>query len=259
MSRPLIERVRAKVAMLLARWELPAPSPHGVAHASALYGDPLDRPSERLLDLALAAAHAARSEDLSGISARMASGPRWPDFWPGEHYALLAGLVRVLEPRVVVEVGTYQGLGALALAKNLPAGGRVVTFDVVTLDAVQGQTLRAEDLASGRVVPVLADLTRDADFERHRDTLAEADLIFVDAAKDGVMERRFLARFEAVPFRRPPIVVFDDIRLWNMLAIWRDVRRPKLDLTSFGHWSGTGLIDWQPMSTAPAGLSEGGR
>jgi hypothetical protein len=38
--------------------------------------------------------------------------------------------------------------------------------------------------------------------------------------------------------------MFDDIRLWNMLRTWRTINRPKLDLTSFGHWSGTGLVDW---------------
>lgn len=35
-----------------------------------------------------------------------------------------------------------------------------------------------------------------------------------------------------------------DIRLWNMPAFWRDVPLPKLDLTSFGHWSGTGVGQW---------------
>jgi hypothetical protein len=30
----------------------------------------------------------------------------------------------------------------------------------------------------------------------------------------------------------------------NMIELWRNVQKPKLDLTSFGHWSGTGLIDW---------------
>jgi hypothetical protein len=46
--------------------------------------------------------------------------------------------------------------------------------------------------------------------------------------------------------QRPPhaLVVFDDIRVMNMVATWRRIARPKLDLTSFGHWSGTGLIDW---------------
>jgi len=41
-------------------------------------------------------------------------------------------------------------------------------------------------------------------------------------------------------------VLFDDIRLWNMLDIWRSIDFPKLDLTSFGHWSGTGVVQWNP-------------
>jgi hypothetical protein len=38
--------------------------------------------------------------------------------------------------------------------------------------------------------------------------------------------------------------MFDDTRVLNMIEIWRRLNRPKLDLTSFGHWSGTGLVDW---------------
>jgi hypothetical protein len=38
--------------------------------------------------------------------------------------------------------------------------------------------------------------------------------------------------------------MFDDIHLWNTLGTWRRISRPKLGLTSFGHWSGTGLVDW---------------
>jgi hypothetical protein len=50
--------------------------------------------------------------------------------------------------------------------------------------------------------------------------------------------------FEAVGLQREPVVMFDDIRLWNMLPFWQEIDRPKLDLTSFGHWSGTGLVDY---------------
>jgi hypothetical protein len=32
--------------------------------------------------------------------------------------------------------------------------------------------------------------------------------------------------------------------MMNMIGIWRGIRHPKLDLTSFGHWSGTGLVEW---------------
>ena len=45
-------------------------------------------------------------------------------------------------------------------------------------------------------------------------------------------------------------IVFDDIRLWNMLRIWHGIRRPKLDMVSFGHWSGTGWFDWDAASEA---------
>ena len=69
-------------------------------------------------------------------------------------------------------------------------------------------------------------------------------MIFVDAAKDGVMEQRLLDSFESVPFRTKPVIVFDDIRVWNMLKIWRNIRQPKLDLTSFGHWTGSGIVEW---------------
>ncbi|WP_164546837.1 MULTISPECIES: hypothetical protein [unclassified Variovorax] len=40
------------------------------------------------------------------------------------------------------------------------------------------------------------------------------------------------------------MIVFDDIRVMHMVDTWRRIARPKMDLSSFGHWSGTGLIDW---------------
>jgi hypothetical protein len=37
--------------------------------------------------------------------------------------------------------------------------------------------------------------------------------------------------------------MFDDTRLPSMLKFWRELDYPKLDFTSFGHWSGTGLVE----------------
>ncbi|MGH7312141.1 MAG: hypothetical protein ACREJV_03130 [Candidatus Rokuibacteriota bacterium] len=45
---------------------------------------------------------------------------------------------------------------------------------------------------------------------------------------------------------------------WNMLAIWREIRMPKLDVTSFGHWSGTGLVEWTEPSGTPPDRAAGG-
>jgi hypothetical protein len=89
----------------------------------------------------------------------------------------------------------------------------------------------------------IGDLSDAAVFELHRSQIQQTELLFVDGPKDGVFERKLLQQLESVVFHKPLLLVIDDIRFWNMLAIWQDIARPKLDLTSFGHWSGTGLVE----------------
>jgi predicted O-methyltransferase YrrM len=202
------------------------------------------RPSERLIDIALEAVAAARQITLEDVSARMPEPPYWPDVWPGEHYRLLAALVQVLRPSVAVEIGTATGLSALAMKAKLPPDGRLITFDIVPWRGYPAGVLVDADFADGRMVQEIDDVSDPEGVERHRGILEDAGLIFIDAAKDGVQEQRFLDLFDALDFKAQPVVVLDDIRQWKMLHIWRAVRRPKLDLTSFGHWSGTGLVDF---------------
>jgi predicted O-methyltransferase YrrM len=197
-------------------------------------------PSDRLLDIAAGAVAAARTIPLDQLRERIDGPPWWPEIWPGEHYRLLAGLVEHMAPRVVIEIGTATGLSALALAARLPAGGQVATFDIVPWREYPGAVLRDSDFDDGTLVQHIADLSDPAQFERHRPLLEQADLVFIDAKKDGDQERSFLKAFGSLDPR--PLMVFDDIRQWDMLAFWRGIDQPKLDLTSFGHWSGTGLV-----------------
>jgi hypothetical protein len=91
---------------------------------------------------------------------------------------------------------------------------------------------------------VIADLTQPRVIAEYKSLLEGADLLFIDAAKDGICESRLIQQLNLCVFAKPPIVIFDDIRLMNMVYVWRLIDRPKLDLTSFGHWSGTGLVEW---------------
>jgi predicted O-methyltransferase YrrM len=225
------------------------PAPVDVRHAeySMLFSgdDEPYRPTDRLLDVALSAVQHARKVDVSSLASRVPSGIRYAEVWPGEHYKLLGGLVKALNAKNIVEIGTATGLSALTLLLELPAGGKVTTFDVVRWpDYVDGTVLTEKDFADGRLVQVIDDLQQQSVVERHRELLESADFIFIDAAKDGVMEQKFIDNLKPLRFKNAPIVMFDDIRVWNMLAIWRKLDRRKLDLTSFGHWSGTGLVDW---------------
>jgi predicted O-methyltransferase YrrM len=210
---------------------------------------PPDRlPSDRLIDLALRAVDSARSTDLRWLAER--AGYERPNVWPGEHYRLLSGLVATLRPTTVVEIGTATGLSALAMKAALPKSGKLVTFDVVpwrkfpAVPGVGAVALSDEDFADGRLEQRIDDLSIPEGWRRQSHILREADFVFIDAKHDGEQERAFLQAFDEIGFTRGPIVAFDDIRLWKLLAVWRDIARPKLDLTSFGHWSGTGLADY---------------
>ena len=224
------------------------PPPVRVRHAeySMLFSadDDAGQPNAYLIDLALQAAAQAAQISLQEVSVRLALPPYYPEVWPGEHYRLLAALVKILRPKLVIEIGTATGLSALALKQYLPGDGRIVTYDVIPWQHFPGSALRLQDFADGRLQQRTDDLSRREVFEAQRAELRGAQLIFVDAAKDGAMEQRFLDHFALADFAQPPLIVFDDIRLWNMLAIWRGITKPKLDLTSFGHWSGTGLVQW---------------
>jgi predicted O-methyltransferase YrrM len=237
----MLSRVRRRLGRPLAP---PVTARHIENSVLVSLDDESAQPSERLLDLALSASGAARGIQLADVSARVQDGPRLPSVWPGEHYRLLAGLVQVLEPKLVIEIGTYTGLSALALKERLAQEARIVTFDVVPWHTLPGTALETSDFADGRLEQIVDDITTMEGAARHRDVLAAADLIFVDAAKDGSMEARLLHVLESIEFTGAPVVVFDDIRVWNMLLFWRGLSRPKLDLTSFGHWTGTGLVDW---------------
>jgi predicted O-methyltransferase YrrM len=237
----MLSRVRRRLGRPLAP---PVTARHIENSVLVSLDDESAQPSERLLDLALLASGAARGIQLADVSARVQDGPRFPSVWPGEHYRLLAGLVQVLEPKLVIEIGTYTGLSALALKERLAQEARIVTFDVVPWHTLPGTALETSDFADGRLEQIVDDITTMEGAARHRDVLAAADLIFVDAAKDGSMEARLLHVLESIEFTGAPVVVFDDIRVWNMLLFWRGLSRPKLDLTSFGHWTGTGLVDW---------------
>lgn len=222
---------------LFGRWPLAS------SHVSPSLIAPLNgEPSERLLDIALQAAGCARTMDLSSLSVRR--GDDVVVTWPGEHYRLLAALVDVLQPRRIVEIGTATGISALAMKSRMPADGKITTFDVVGWQGYPEGVLREDDFADGRLEQRIEDLSYRPGLTANADVLREAELIFVDAKHDGAQEERFVSGFEEVGLAAGPVVVFDDIRLWRMLSFWARLRRPKLDITSLGHWSGTGLVDY---------------
>ena len=241
----MIQFLRAmKRRMMGHHVPLPLKARHVEMSAIASADDDNAKASDRLLDVALMSAERARSLSMDAVVKRMTQPPYYPDIWPGEHYKLLAGILSACQPQIVVEIGTYTGLSALAMRVALPQHSRLVTFDIIPWYEFPDSILRAEDFVDGTLQQIIGDVSDSKVMREHENLFRAADIIFVDGPKDGRFEQVFLDRLAELHLPKCPLLILDDIRLWNMLAIWRDIRRPKLDLTSFGHWSGTGIVEW---------------
>ena len=213
---------------------------------SAVYSAYLQagQPTEYLKKLGLQFVNRAFDIDLKDISARIPKQEvNYINIYPGEHYNLLAAMVYVLQPKTVIELGTHLGYSALCMKKYLPPGGKIFTFDVIPWKEFDNTILRENDFDE-QLIQCVDDITNETIFQKYKPVLENAEIIFMDALKDGVQEYKFLKNFSTLQFRNKCLFVFDDIRLWNMLDIWFHMDKPKLDLTSFGHWSGTGMVEW---------------
>ena len=65
----------------------------------------------------------------------------------------------------------------------------------------------------------------------------------IAAPKDNVFEYKMAKQFKKLKNKNKKILIIDDILFVNMIDFWRNIKSPKLDASSLGHWSGTGIVD----------------
>lgn len=202
------------------------------------------RPNRLLLDVGVHAIQDAANTDLGDLSIRNGHLPDaiYYDVYPGEHYRLLYVLARNLAKHSIVEIGTFTGMSSACMLYGMPGTCKLTTFDLAPWHQFRSH-LDVESFNSGQISQILGDLSDSTMFEKYLDLFSHSEIIFCDAPKDGVFEPKFLANLAKIKPTSFCLLVLDDIRLLNMIDVWRAIRSPKLDLTSFGHWAGTGLVD----------------
>lgn len=249
--RSILGRLKRLIRSLLLR-VLFGPIPISVRHHEFTLlksiDTAVDLPNE-LIDLTISSVQVAKSLSLSDLDQRLIQHGLAVDSrlkintWPGEHYRLLAAIAKVTEAKLIIEIGTFHGTGALAFKSGLAPGrgGKVITFDIIPWDLFDETLLEQSDFGE-ELVQIVGDLQDPIFFARNKEFFERADLIFMDAAKDGIMEQVFLNYFRSCKFLKDVILVIDDIHLWNMLKIWEGIDFAKLDISCFGHYTGTGLV-----------------
>jgi predicted O-methyltransferase YrrM len=158
-----------------------------------------------------------------------------------EHYKLLSFLTKQLPPNSkAIDIGTYRGCSALALA-NAP-NVKVITYDIENHIPDNVLSCRQHTQIECRLANCLE--------EPHLSEILKCHLIFLDIdPHNGKDEKNIVEIFHKNGFEG--VLVLDDINLNpEMRNFWENDIPPgtkKVDLTKYGHWSGTGAVIFNPQ------------
>ena len=201
------------------------------------------RTSDYLISIASEAIKLANKLDLK-CGKKNLDDSKFLNEFPGEHYKILSSIVKVTDAKKVVEIGTYTGLGTLSIKAGLSSPGKITTYDIISWKKLSLKShFIEEDFKDGSIEQILGDLSDDDFFEQNFKILDESDIIFMDAPKDNEFEYKMIKKFLKLKPKIGKLLIMDDIKFINMIDLWRSIKSPKIDLSSFGHWTGTGVVD----------------
>ena len=143
-----------------------------------------------------------------------------------EQGPLLAFLVRLIGARRVVEVGTFTGFSALAMAQALPEDGTLIACDISEEWTAYGREAWARagvaDRIDLRIAPALQTL-------RSLPAEPEIDLVYLDADKENYVNYWE----EVVPRMRPGGLVVADNVLYHGKVVDPDATGPAAAIRAF--------------------------
>ena len=197
--------------------------------------------SAELIELLVDAVKVATNTTLECGKSDLPDSP-YLNVFPGEHYRLINAIARVSKANNIVEIGTYTGMGTLSLKAGLP-NVSVLTYDIIKWDALDLPSHFDPSDFNEKLVQIIGDLSQDEFFNDNFDNLNNADIIFMDAPKDDKFEYEMADKLTRLTPKEFRLLILDDIQFVNMIDLWRNIKSPKLDITSFGHFSGTGVVD----------------
>jgi hypothetical protein len=174
----------------------------------------------------------------------------WEEFngVPGkEHYRLLAYLSSITDGRDILDIGTHRGSSGLALSIN--PKNMIYSFDIQ-----HNYPLPKRDNISYHLENLFDESIR----KRWKDKILGSAFIVLDIdPHEGTRELEFYKWLLKNDYKG--YVVCDDIWYFKEMRdnFWFHVETSyKIDVTSLGHWSGTGIIRFHPSDLWPAADSE---
>ena len=185
-----------------------------------------------------------------------------------EHYKLLAYLSTLMNNKTILDIGTYQGGSALALSYN--PKNKVISVDIkhqinpkinlLNLSFLEGNIMESNtDLTV--IDPTLASIPTTGLFNdeplvskpklgllKGPELIKNSSFILYDTVHNGIIEKEF--HDYLIESNWQGICLWDDIHFrangkirQGMQDFWNSINdNNKIDITDYGHWTGTGLV-----------------
>ena len=119
---------------------------------------------------------------------------------------VLKMLVRMVQPRNVLEIGTFSGYSAICLAEGLPEGGRVYTFEINDEQEDFTRPWIENSPVADKIEFIIGDAVKEAP-----KLGIEFDMAFIDGDK-----RTYMESYEMVlSVLRPGGFILADNTLWD--------------------------------------------
>lgn len=155
-----------------------------------------------------------------------------------EHYRLLSYVSTMFNDNNLFDIGTHYGYSAFALSYN--DTNRIQTFDII--NEVTNPTVKDRHNINFNI----CDLFVEKGMKMWSPVLLDSPLIFLDVdPHNGIMEKSFYDYL--FDHKYQGVLLCDDIHYFEGMKnnFWSKIPDEyKIDLTSYGHWSGTGAVSF---------------
>ena len=164
------------------------------------------------------------------------------------HYLLLTAIAKVTNAEKIAEIGTASGSSLWSWLRSEHVKS-ITTWDIVPLENNKGwfhnkahqEWVEKSIKKDNRWIQYVEDLAKPEVWTSRVELLSNAEIIFIDGPHNGAFENIILNYILKLKNEHNILLIFDDIWVSSMVDFWRSIKLPKLDATSVGHQSGTGL------------------
>ena len=170
-----------------------------------------------------------------------------------EHYRLLSYISTLFDNSNIIDIGTHTGKSALALSYN--STNTVHTFDII--DKINKENNNEMFKVKRNIKWYIDDIFNSNNKEKYYNLIMSSSIIMLDIdPHNGIMETEFYKYLVQINYKG--IIICDDIYYFKEMRdnFWSLIDyKCKIDITQFGHWSGTGLLFTDP-NLIPKKVSE---